>query len=160
MSTYLQLDCLYLKKQIYSETFLLPYPPCKITVNFDKSPIFSHLVLLFLCFLCVKLQYLVSTYLQLDCLYLKKQIYSETFCYPTPHVKLQSILTKVQFFSHLVLLFLQKRFLCVTLQYLVSTYLQLDCLYLKKQIYSETFCYPTLHVKLQSILTKVQFFHI
>ena len=29
-------------------------PPCKITVNFDKSPIFSHLVLLFLqkCF-CV-----------------------------------------------------------------------------------------------------------
>ena len=59
-------------------------PPCKITVNFDKSPIFSHLVLLFLQkrFLCVKLQYLVSTYLQLDCLYLKKQIYSETFCYP------------------------------------------------------------------------------
>ena len=50
--------------------------------------------------LCVKLQYLVSTYLQLDCLYLKKQIYSETFCYPTPHVKLQSILTKVQF-SHI-----------------------------------------------------------
>ena len=85
MSTYLQLDCLYLKKQIYSETFWLPYPPCKITVNFDKSPIFSHLVLLFLQkrFLCVKLQYLVSTYLQLDCLYLKKQIYSETFCYPT-----------------------------------------------------------------------------
>ena len=37
-----------------------------------------------------------------------------------------------------------KRFLCVKLQYLVSTYLQLDCLYLKKQIYSETFCYPTL----------------
>ena len=35
VSTYLQLDCLYLKKQIYSETFLLPYPPCKITVNFD-----------------------------------------------------------------------------------------------------------------------------
>ena len=60
-------------------------PPCKITVNFDKSPIFSHLVLLFLqkCFLCVKLQYLVSTYLQLDCLYLKKQIYSETFCHHT-----------------------------------------------------------------------------
>ena len=26
----------------------------------------------------------MSTYLQLDCLYLKKQIYSETFCYPTP----------------------------------------------------------------------------
>ena len=35
-------------------------------------------------FLCVKLQYLVSTYLQLDCLYHKKQIYSETFGYPTP----------------------------------------------------------------------------
>ena len=32
----------------------------------------------------VKLQYLVSPYLQLDCLYLKKQIYSETFCYPDP----------------------------------------------------------------------------
>ena len=29
----------------------------------------------------------MSTYLQLDCLYHKKQIYSETFCYPTPHVK-------------------------------------------------------------------------
>ena len=56
--------------------------------------------------------------------------------------------------------FLQKCFLCVKLQYLVSTYLQLDCLYLKKQIYSETFCYPTPHVKLQSILTKVPFFHI
>ena len=54
------------------------------------------------------------------------------------------VLTKVQFFSHLVLLFLQKRFLYVKLQYLVSTYLQLDCLYLKNQIYSETFCYPTL----------------
>ena len=102
----------------------------------------------------------MSTYLQLDCLYLKKQIYSETFCYPTPYVKLQSILTKVQFFVHLVLLFFTKTFLCVKLQYLVSTYLQLDCLYLKKQIYSETFCYPTPYVKLQSILTKVQFFHI
>ena len=33
---------------------------------------------------CVSRQYLVSIYLQLDCLYLKKQIYSETFCYPTP----------------------------------------------------------------------------
>ena len=54
--------------------------------SFDKSLIFSHLVQLFLQkrFLCVKLQYLVSTYLQLDCLYHKKQIYSETFCYPTP----------------------------------------------------------------------------
>ena len=85
MSTYLQLDCLYLKKQIYSETFCYPTAPCKIIVNFDKSPIFSHLVLLILqkCFLCVKLQYLVSTYLQLDCLYLEKQIYSETFGYPT-----------------------------------------------------------------------------
>ena len=84
MSTYLQLDCLYLKKQIYSETFSYP-TPCKITVNFDKSPVFSHLVLLFLQkrFLSVKLQYLVSTYLQLDCLYLEKQIYSETFFYPT-----------------------------------------------------------------------------
>ena len=141
---------------------MLPYPACKITVNFDKSPIFSHLVLLFLQkhLLFVKLQYLVSTYLQLDCLYLKKQIYSETFCYPTPHVKLPSILTKVQFFHIYYYLFLQKHFLCVKLQYLVSTYLQLDCLYLKKQIYSETFCYPTPHVKLQSILTKVQFFHI
>ena len=85
MSTYLQLDCLYLKKTNLQWNILLPYPPWKITVNFDKSPIFSHLVLLFLQkrFLCVKLQYLVSTYLQLDCLYLKKQIYSETFCYPT-----------------------------------------------------------------------------
>ena len=146
MSTYLQLDCLYLKKQIYSETFCYPTPPCKITVNFDKSPIFSHLVLLFLQkrFLCVKLQYLVSTYLQLDCLYLKKQIYSETFCYPTPPCKITVNFDKSPIFSHLVLLFLQKRFLCVKLQYLVSTYLQLDCLYLKKQIYSETFCYPTL----------------
>ena len=144
MSTYLQLDCLYLKKQIYSETFCYPTPHVKL-VNFDKSPVFSHLVLLFLQkhFLCVKLQYLVSTYLQLDSLYLKKQIYSETFCYPTPHVKLVNF-DKSPVFSHLVLLFLQQRFLCVKLQYLVSTYLQLDSLYLKKQIYSETFCYPTL----------------
>ena len=114
--------------------------------SFDKSPIFSHLVLLFLQkrFLYVKLQYLVSTYLQLDCLYLKKQIYSETFCYPTPPCKITANFDKSPIFSHLVLLFLQKRFLCVKLQYLVSTYLQLDCLYLKKQIYSETFCYPTL----------------
>ena len=101
-------------------------------------------------FLCVKLQYLVSTYLQLDCLYLKKQIYSETFCYPTlmwnfPFQK--SSFDQSVIFSHLVLLSLQKRFLCPKLQYLVSTYLQLDCLYLKKQIYSEAFCYPTPHVK-------------
>ena len=53
------------------------------------------------------------------------------------------VLTKVQFFFTSSTTFLQKRFLCVKLQYLVSTYLQLDCLYLKKQIYSETFCYPT-----------------
>ena len=45
--------------------------------------------------------------------------------------------------AEFLLLFLQKRFLYIKLQYLVSTYLQLDCLYLKKQIYSETFCYPT-----------------
>ena len=53
--------------------------------SFDKSPIFftSSTTFLQKRFLCVKLQYLVSTYLQLDCLYLKKQIYSETFCYPT-----------------------------------------------------------------------------
>ena len=114
-----------------------------------KYSFFSHLPFLLLqkCFLCIKIQYLMSTYLQLDCLYHKKQIYSETFCYPTPcqisPVRSQ-VLNKVSFFSHLVLPFLQKHFLCVKLQYLVSTYLQLDCLYLKKQIYSETFCYPTL----------------
>ena len=73
--------------------------------SFDKSPIFftSSTTLLQKRFLYVKLQYLVSTYLQLDCLYLKKQIYSETFCHPTPHVKLQSILTKVQFLGGLSL---------------------------------------------------------
>ena len=54
----------------------------------------------------------MSTYLQLDCLYLKKQIYSETFCYPTPHVKLQSILTKVQFF-HIYYYFFYKNVFCV-----------------------------------------------
>ena len=37
----------------------------------------------------------MSTYLQLDCLYLKKQIYSETFCYPTPYVKFH--LSEVKF---------------------------------------------------------------
>ena len=55
----------------------------------------------------------MSTYLQLDCLYLKKQIYSETFCYPTPYVKFH--LSEVKFwqksnFSYLVLLFLTKTF--------------------------------------------------
>ena len=73
----------------------------------------------------------MSTYLQLDCLYLKKQIYSETFCYPTPHVKLQLILTKVQFFTSSTTFFYKNVFVCVKLQYLMSTYLQLDCLYLK-----------------------------
>ena len=118
--------------------------------------LFSHLVLLFLekHFLCVKLQYLVSTYLQLDCLYLKKQIYSETFCYPTP-MSVRSSFDSSLIFSHLVLLFLEKHFLCVKLQYLVSTYLQLDCLYLKKQIYSETFCYPTPMSVRSQVLTKV-----
>ena len=125
--------------------------------SFDKSPIFftSSTTFLQKRFLYVKLQYLVRTYLQLDCLYLKKQIYSETFCYPTPPCKITVNFDKSSVFSHLVLLFLQKRFLYGKLQYLVSTYLQLDCLYLKKQIYSETFCYPTSHVKLRSILTKV-----
>ena len=128
---------------------MLPYPHVKLQSILTKVQFFHILYYFYLqkCFLYVKLQYLVSTYLQLDCLYLKKQTYSEIFCYPTPHVKLQSILTKVQFFLHLVLLFLQKHFVCVKVQYLMSTYLQLDCLYLKKQIYSETFCYPTPHVK-------------
>ena len=148
MSTYLQLDCLYLKKQIYSETFCYPTPHVKLQSILAKVQFFHIYYYFFLqkCFLCVKLQYLVSTYLQLDCLYLKKQIYSETFCYPTPPppCKITVNFDKSPIFSHLVLLFLQKHFLCVKLQYLVSTYLQLDCLHLKKQIYSETFCYPTL----------------
>ena len=63
---------------------LLPYPLCKISSV--RSQVLIK-VYFFISstkrFLCVKLQYLVSTYLQLDCLYLKKQIYSETFCYPT-----------------------------------------------------------------------------
>ena len=71
---------------------------------------------------------------------------SETFCYPIPDVKFH--LSEVKFWLKSIFFtssttFFQKRFLCVKLQYLVSTYLQLDCLYLKKQIYSETFCYPT-----------------
>ena len=84
VSTYLQLDCLYLKNKFTVKHFVT-LPPCKITVNFDKSSIFFTPNTTFLqkLFLCVKLQYLVSTYLQLDYLYLKKQIYSETFCYPT-----------------------------------------------------------------------------
>ena len=62
---------------------------------------------------------------------------------------------KKKYLKNLVLLFLQKRFLCVKLQYLVSTNLQLDYLYLEKQIYSETFCYPTPMSVRSQVLTKV-----
>ena len=50
--------------------------------------------------------------------------------------------------------------MCVKLQYVVSTYLQLDCLYLKKQIYSETFCPIESTVNSFNKMTKHQMIHV
>ena len=136
----LQLDSQYLKKHKLQWNSPIPYPPCKITVSIDRSPIFviSRNDLLgpehFLC--DIKLQYLVSTYQQLDCLSLETQkIQFETLSWPYPPCKHYSqYWQRSHFFQWSSTTFCTKmHFFYVHLQYLVSTYLQLDCLYLNKR---------------------------
>ena len=100
----------------------------------------------------------MSIYLQRIVWIIKKQIYSKTFCHPTPHVKFH--LSEVKFsqkchFFQLVLLFFAKTFF-VCSSTVSSEYISAkDCLDYKKQIYSKTFCHPTPHVKFH--LSEVKF---
>ena len=61
-----------------------------------------------------------------DCLHLEKPVYSETLCYPTPHVKSQLSEIKFSLWTHFFTSrtsFLTKMFLCVKIQYLSCIYL-------------------------------------
>ena len=68
-----------------------------------------------------------------DCLYLKKQVYSKTLCYPTPHVKTQLSEIKFSLWTH----FFTSRTSILTEMFFVcqntisKLYLPMrDCLYL------------------------------
>ena len=112
---------------------LLPYPPCENSAvsqksSFDFGLIFSHLGLPFSQkrLFCVKIQYLRYIYLKGIVCILKNKFTVKHFVTLPPMWKLSCQKSSFDFgliFSHLRLLFSQKRFLCVKIQYLRCIYL-------------------------------------